>query len=83
MAYNFYYEFARDLISFSVDQKYEIIDENDNKFENRPRIMAVVSWKPLFLDTLYQFEQQHTNLSQNIFIFSSALYEWRKNADWI
>ena len=43
MAYNFYYEFARDLISFSVDQKYEIIDENDNKFENRPRTMAVVS----------------------------------------
>ena len=42
-AYNFCYECAREIISFPVDQKYEIINENDNnKNENRPIIMAVV-----------------------------------------
>ena len=37
-AYNFGYDCARDLISFLVDQKYEVITEN----ENQSIIMAVV-----------------------------------------
>ena len=28
-AYNFFYKCARDLISLQVDQKYELINEND------------------------------------------------------
>ena len=41
--YNFCYECARDLISFPVDQKYELRHENDKKLENRPIITVVVS----------------------------------------
>ena len=41
IAYNFCYECARDLISSSVDEKYEIINEIDKNFENRPIITTV------------------------------------------
>ena len=42
IAYKFCYECARDPICFPVDQKYEIINKNYKKLENRPIIMAVV-----------------------------------------
>ena len=40
--YNFCYECARDLISFPVDQKYDIINQNDKNYENCPIITTVV-----------------------------------------
>ena len=42
VAYNLCYECARNLISFPLDQKYEIINEIDTKIENRPIITTVV-----------------------------------------
>ena len=41
------------LISFPVDQKFEIRHENDKKNENRPINTAVVPQKGFLLDTLY------------------------------
>ena len=40
--YNFCYEYARGLINFPVDQNYEIINQNDKNYENRPIITTVV-----------------------------------------
>ena len=41
-AYNFCCECVKDLISFPVDQRYEIIIENDKNIENRSIITTVV-----------------------------------------
>ena len=41
-ASNFWYNWARDMILFSFDQKYESDNENDKIFENQPIITAVV-----------------------------------------
>ena len=39
---HFWYNWARDMILFSFDQKYESINENDKIFENRLIFTAVV-----------------------------------------
>ena len=52
-AFNFCYECARDLISFPVDQKYEIINENDKKNWKSNQNHGCGFLKPFFWDTLY------------------------------
>ena len=40
---NFCCEYAKDLISIPVDEKYEMIIKNDHNFENRHVITTVVT----------------------------------------
>ena len=50
-AYNFCYEYAKDFY-FQVDQKYEIINENDKKNWKSNQNHGCGSLKPLFSETL-------------------------------
>ena len=50
-ASHFWYDWARDMILFSFDQKYESINEIKINFENK---CGCGSLKHVFLDTLYQ-----------------------------